>query len=403
MRYLMLLLGLLLAPTFAKPAPGELPAVDEPAVCLECHGEMKATFEASHVHTAFAAGECSGCHNPHASRHAGLLATDGRSLCRRCHDDMPPAGLVVPHPPVANGDCVHCHDPHASAHVGQLRQPLVDNCSGCHAAVAGWSDRSLVHAPVDDGECLTCHASHGSDVEGMLLVAVPGMCFECHDAGADFAQAHGGRAVTDADCTACHDPHASDQPNLLRAHQHDPFAADDCGKCHDALESGGGFAIAASPQDMCLQCHRSVGNFRNAANRHNLDDEASCLNCHTPHASNATDLLRRDEATLCMGCHFNDKEDKSAWVTHDGMSCGECHVAHGNDDSVLLRTRDTMLCGRCHESAHQVSHPMGDDVIDPRTGESVNCLSCHQLHGARFELYLPLSPNMELCIQCHSR
>ena len=62
-----------------------------------------------------------------------------------------------------------------------------------------------------------------------------------------------------------------------------------------------------------------------------------------------------------------------------------------------------MLCGECHEEAHNVTHPVGPDVIDPRTEAAVTCLSCHQMHGARFAQYLPLNPDMELCIQCHNR
>lgn len=154
---------------------------------------------------------------------------------------------------------------------------------------------------------------------------------------------------------------------------------------------------------MCLKCHRGVGSYTQSKYRHNLDSEESCLACHNPHASNAGNLLKRSQEQMCMGCHFNDKEDKASWATHQGTECTECHAPHGNDDSQLIKKRDTMLCGRCHESAHQVTHPVGEEVIDPRTGESVNCLSCHQMHGARFEKYLPLSPKMELCIQCHKR
>ena len=88
---------------------------------------------------------------------------------------------------------------------------------------------------------------------------------------------------------------------------------------------------------------------------------------------------------------------------HQVPVCIECHQPHGNEDAQLLLTRSSQLCAGCHESAHRVSHPIGEEVIDPRTGESVTCLSCHQLHGAEFAKYLPLNPDMALCIQCHDK
>lgn len=388
----------------AAVAGAATPVVREPEVCLECHPGIGDEFKVKHVHTAFANGECSGCHNPHASKHAGLLAADGRVLCLNCHQDMGAASaLAYPHPPVANGDCLGCHEPHASAHAGQLKLAMEATCITCHAPVAEWKTRAVVHAPVAAGDCRTCHQPHGSALPGMLGKAVPGMCFDCHESGAAFTKVHGGRDISGSDCVACHDPHASDQKALLRANQHAPFASGNCVQCHKGVDNGGSFAMVGSSRDLCLGCHRGVGTYAKASNRHILDSEESCVACHNPHAANTTSLLLRDQAQLCMGCHFNDKEDKAAWVTHPGVECSECHEPHGNNDRQLIKKRDTMLCGQCHAAAHDVTHPVGPEVIDPRTGESVTCLSCHQLHGARFEQYLPLSPQMELCVQCHKR
>ena len=46
---------------------------------------------------------------------------------------------------------------------------------------------------------------------------------------------------------------------------------------------------------------------------------------------------------------------------------------------------------------------MGENTRDPRNGQPLDCLSCHRLHGAPFEKYLPLNPDGDRCIQCHKR
>jgi predicted CXXCH cytochrome family protein len=190
----------------------------------------------------------------------------------------------------------------------------------------------------------------------------------------------------------------------LRANQHAPFAGGRCNTCHGSVQ-GGTFALKEDVKTLCLECHRGIEAFENTAHHHNLDDERSCANCHNAHASDGEFLLAASPEVLCMRCHFNDpgEKTKADYLTHDGMTCTECHVPHGSDDPKYLKTREVDLCARCHQAAHRVTHPVGEDVIDPRTGESVTCVSCHQMHGPDFADYLPLDPSSDLCIQCHRR
>jgi predicted CXXCH cytochrome family protein len=44
---------------------------------------------------------------------------------------------------------------------------------------------------------------------------------------------------------------------------------------------------------------------------------------------------------------------------------------------------------------------MGAGVKDPRTNETLTCLSCHDPHGTQFASFVPFSKERELCIQCH--
>ena len=246
----MLILVLALVLGAASDGRSQLQPVDQRAVCLECHSEMEDTFAAAHVHTAFADGQCSGCHNPHASRHQALLSANPRELCTSCHEDTAAeVGRPVSHPPAFNGDCVLCHEPHASAYANQLLKSVVTLCMDCHTDTEVWRTRATVHEPVGDGECLTCHAAHGADADGLLTAAIPSLCLQCHDTDAGFVSAHAGRDISESDCTACHDPHASNEKGLLRANQHAPFASNQCSKCHTNLDSDGSFAIAGSSFD----------------------------------------------------------------------------------------------------------------------------------------------------------
>ena len=106
-----------------------------------------------------------------------------------------------------------------------------------------------------------------------------------------------------------------------------------------------------------------------------------------------------------MRCHFEGtaEKPKAMYATHDGMDCTECHVPHGSPETAFLTADAVAACADCHVAAHRSSHPVGPDVIDERTGEPVTCLSCHQLHGADFPQYLPLDPNMDLCVTCHKK
>jgi predicted CXXCH cytochrome family protein len=44
---------------------------------------------------------------------------------------------------------------------------------------------------------------------------------------------------------------------------------------------------------------------------------------------------------------------------------------------------------------------MGAGVLDPRNGQSMDCLSCHGLHEAPAEKYLYSDGGRELCVGCH--
>lgn len=381
--------------------------VNEPEVCFNCHSDLSALNTKKHVHTAFMAGKCSSCHNPHAARHAKLLADEPGILCLSCHSEIKTAiASTSPHQPAATGDCLGCHDAHATDLPGQLKQPMSTTCIGCHPAVSDWQKRPNIHQPVAAKQCLKCHAPHGTSNEGLLVKNVPDLCFGCHTQDQNFQTVHKGYNLSKADCNTCHDPHASGSKGLLMANQHAPFKGGRCNDCHTGgTQAGGSFAISGSVTELCLRCHSSIKAETKQDYHKHLEGDASCTNCHNPHASNGTALLAADQKDLCVKCHFNNLPPKvrALSTTHPGKDCTTCHKPHGADNEKMLVTTDWELCRSCHPDVHKGTHPMGSDIIDPRTKGPLFCGSCHKMHGSEFKSYLPLNPDGDLCVQCHRK
>ncbi|MCA9730316.1 MAG: hypothetical protein KC729_21725, partial [Candidatus Eisenbacteria bacterium] len=275
---------------------GGVPPVDQPAACFGCHSNIEAANQMPHVHAAFEDGECSNCHNPHASRHAALLQEEVGDLCTSCHDTIADEmRKPVPHPPVEQGDCTQCHEPHAGKQDYLLVERTGPLCATCHAVSEQWTSQADVHDPVRKGQCYRCHEVHGSSNEHLLTAVVPDVCQQCHAKDPKVERAHPEKAIRESDCTACHDPHASDAPHLLRKNQHAPFAGGDCKACHSSTMGPSAFALEASVQQVCSGCHWEAKSFAEKKYHHNLDDAQSCVNCHEPHAANGEHLLSGDQ------------------------------------------------------------------------------------------------------------
>lgn len=399
---LILVLGFLLLSSSSLTAQAVY--VDQPAVCFECHADFQDLLKKKYVHAAFESGTCSECHNPHASKHASLLGEDVLTLCTSCHETInTDLQKQSAHLPALQGKCTTCHNPHASDYSALQQSETIDLCTSCHVSVTDWLTDEVVHAPVMEGDCLACHGPHGEVNNKLLKKSIPKICYDCHDSQDEINAAHKGYDISNANCIACHDPHSSKIANLLRPNQHAPFKSGNCKVCHETT-GGNAFALKTSNKKLCTKCHSKVIN-DDLLFHHNVDDDKSCMNCHNPHASSSDNLLRDIQSNLCMSCHFNDEssQNKAKYITHDGIDCSNCHLPHGANNKTYLKSLDAELCTGCHEGSHDSSHPLGNDVIDPRNKKPVTCLSCHKLHGADFKKYLPLDPSMDLCIQCHKQ
>jgi predicted CXXCH cytochrome family protein len=157
----------------------------------------------------------------------------------------------------------------------------------------------------------------------------------------------------------------------------------------------------------CLGCHDEVGEAVMASHSHLTRKSGnSCVNCHSPHAGNTNILLRGNQVQVCSKCHADTLEKRAVSLFNHTekvmVNCNECHGVHGSDRYAMLKADANETCLRCHEGQGQFSHPVGEDIRDPRTGQAMTCLNCHSPHGTDYKGQLLLDGAEALCVQCHS-
>lgn len=216
--------------------------------CGACHGAL---VKNAVVHAAVTMG-CPSCHSgidgaktPHtvaAGKPKGLSA-DQPELCYTCHDKGMFTKQTV-HAAVGMG-CTGCHNPHSSKHAKLLTSPVPELCFGCHDKKP--FEKKHRHGPVDAGLCLTCHTPHSSDNMALLSKPPLATCLQCHGDVAKTPHAirgfsSGGHPIGKKDardpkrqgkkftCASCHEPHGSDSIKLFRYPAAN--AMDICSNCH---------------------------------------------------------------------------------------------------------------------------------------------------------------------------
>ena len=372
------------------------------ALCLSCHSEAGKLLSKPNVHEPVRLGKCTVCHSPHASKHSGLISSGENRLCYTCHKrDKVLKGKVV-HEPVAKGECLACHDAHSGEGRGLLKERGSKSCFVCHPKeelIVG----KVVHPKVKAGKCLVCHASHSSGNEGLLVKAPIKLCEGCHSSKTDkMTRSHSGFKVVGADCGSCHSPHSSDNASIVASNMHEPFAKKNCNACHKPNSK----ALKASGTKLCTTCHAdTMPSFNKIYSHLNVGEgENMCVDCHSPHASDSKSLMRGKEAKVCYACHTDTEERlKSYKYKHvDAGKCSNCHVSHGSDYRYFLSEgMETCSSANCHPSQGTFTHPVGSEVIDPRSKEPMDCVTCHSPMGADHDPLLRKDKIKDICEQCH--
>ncbi len=219
---------------------------------------------------------------------------------------------------------------------------------------------------------------------------------------------HGRYAETSKTCRACHSP-------------------------HDAAESP---ILARVSTEVCFYCHGNESASLPAAGAHGPNVEAEFLLC----ADQAPDVFGDSwhpfaEGTLrCSDCHdvhadpgvypkllFNWQSDGSKTrvdASSGGAGNGFCFGCHGaNPNSKISDIGYYSRSGGDHQTIYQGPHaeypwtppPTHDTTcqITPTSGSGVQCLVCHQRHGAEGADYLNAfalgsgAEDKTLCYECH--
>ena len=389
-----------------------LKAGAEGKICVTCHEEFADVLKKRFVHTPVAERECSGCHNPHTSKHEMLLAAESGEICRDCHEDLFTEKALSSHDVFVEGKCASCHDPHAADNAMNLIRSGSALCFECHKELGERiSGNEFEHEPVTKS-CLECHNPHTSTRSAKLLKDVqPALCLDCHKTGkASFRKAHENYPVEKARCSSCHDPHGSNTRHILFDNVHEPVSDRECEECHDRSNASSPFALKDSGYEICEGCHYET--VTEAFNKKRIHwpvvDEVGCVNCHAPHASSEDALLKAPMLVVCGRCHADTvaRQERSQ-TKHPPVAegeCAECHSPHGSDNLMLASEASYLeLCGECHEWQAHSTHPIGEEIIDPRNENiTLQCLSCHRTHGTEYEHFLYFETTNDMCVQCHS-
>jgi predicted CXXCH cytochrome family protein len=332
----------------------------------------------------------------------------GTALCTGCHTSVrQELSKTVVHEPVRKGECVSCHKPHSANNPKGLVKTGSDLCFTCHQELKKLQKATSVHPPFAGGDCTTCHSPHAADKPNLLVDDAGSLCRTCHDPGdANLQRAHHSFPAQSLNCVSCHNPHGSTQAHLIRSKPHAVFSG--CARCHEATGPKPQ-ALQASVPDLCYRCHSTVRASVQQQGVHKaLQQPKACVICHNPHSADESGLIKGgDERAVCLSCHkaIKDQAQRSVSIhplKAGGGRCTICHSPHQSGNAHLLKAADVnAVCGKCHEGHAQFGHPVGSNVIDPRTGAGLTCLSCHDPHGTQQRMTLRLDPQRALCVECH--
>lgn len=161
-------------------------------LCRGCHNEMvNNAFGKAKLHWPIAGPNgCLECHAAHAAKRDNLIRGPMLEVCGRCHADTirRQERSETKHQPILEGDCSTCHDPHASDRSFLLNKPSIfEVCETCHE----WQTHSTHPIGKDFRDprnpnltldCLSCHRSHGTEYPHLIpFSSITGLCVQCHE------------------------------------------------------------------------------------------------------------------------------------------------------------------------------------------------------------------------------
>lgn len=260
-------------------------------------------------------------------------------------------------------------------------------CEGCHGQeAANWAH--TIHAAV-----FTINPRNSTEAQG---------CEACHGPGSDHVKnpsdlstiiSFSHKSLTpvarqNAQCLSCHQGgqrifwHGS-------IHENNNLA---CSDCHNPMSNFASHGLTArdSVNQTCFSCHKIQRvEFGKRSHMPLLEGKISCVDCHNPHGSTTSPLLKADSVNeVCYGCHAEKRGPFLFEHAPVRENCLNCHNPHGSDFEALLTAPRPMLCQQCHA---QDGHPAilqtrGSMVLGGAPNPmliSTSCQTCHvNIHGS---------------------
>jgi predicted CXXCH cytochrome family protein len=153
----------------------------------------------------------------------------------------------------------------------------------------------------------------------------------------------------------------------------------------------------AAANNICLQCHQG----KVEAEQWRVSPHSSaglrCDGCHEVHSpTQFTSMLRQEPNQVCLRCHARVEELAKQKAHHplslDLLSCVNCHNPHGSPNSKLLKEQKSKLCESCH----------GDDIPKPESHAAEDFLKTHGKQAkAEKKVCMSCHEEKEFCTVCH--
>lgn len=266
--------------------------------------------------------------------------------------------------PVGEKVCIACHQLESEhfthtlhalgLHAAAKADPTIPVCETCHGP-------GSAHAAQPNSKGLIIGFTHDS---GTPIALQTQTCLTCHQGGPRDHWAGSIHQRNELSCSDCHNPMAK-------------FSSE-------------GLMAKASINDTCSQCHKDVRmQFNRRSHMPLPEGQMSCDDCHNPHGSLTTPLLKTNTVNeTCYQCHAEKRGPFLFEHAPVRESCLVCHTPHGSNQASLLLEPIPFLCQQCHTnqghpSELQTPQSLANGKHPDERLMGRGCITCHaQVHGS---------------------
>ncbi|GAB4284758.1 MAG: hypothetical protein Kow0067_06890 [Coriobacteriia bacterium] len=302
-------------------------------------------------------------------------------------------------------------------------------CLQCHSELLPQFSMEFTHNPFVREQCTTCHTPHGK-LEKTTIIEGAAVTWErmrtlvqwlplkvvldvfYSDGDAEVDEGGGVKDVVEKQvkgddseptlpkdelCWICH----GDMGAMLSyEYPHAPFKNGYCTNCHNPHASEFTAILKQDPRDLCLTCH-PLGPELAREQVHPPVEGRFCTNCHDPHSSQFRGILVDNQRDLCFTCHPSVAPLSLKAVQHQPFmydNCTGCHEPHGSNYMPLLIEGQPAVCYNCHPG---IENDFDRPSTHPVSSAELGCAGCHDPHAADFPALISAQGN-EMCYQCHA-